>query len=167
MVITMYYINYFFIFSILGHLFESILSKKSGILFGYWTPVYGFGCLIILFIHRILDKYQNDKNISKISKKVILFLSSFIILSIIELIGGYLIELIFGIEMWNYSNFMFNIGKYISLETSLIWGISSLILIYVLKPFIDKIINRIPKVITYILSFLFVLDCMLTLLLKK
>lgn len=129
--------------------------------------MYGFGCLIILFIHKLLDKYEKDKNINNFSKKIILFFTSFIILSIIELIGGFLIELIFGIEMWNYSNFMFNIGKYISLETSLIWGISSLILIYALKPFIDKIINRIPKVITYILSFLFVLDCMLTLLLKR
>ena len=167
MVITMYYINYFFIFSIIGHLFETIISNKSGILYGFWTPVYGFGCLIILFIHKLLDKYEKDKNINNFSKKIILFFTSFIILSIIELIGGFLIELIFGIEMWNYSNFMFNIGKYISLETSLIWGISSLILIYALKPFIDKIINRIPKVITYILSFLFVLDCMLTLLLKR
>lgn len=162
----MYYINYFFIFSIFGHIFESFISKKSGILYGYWTPVYGFGCLIILFIHKLLDKYEKNNNLSNFSKKLILFFTSFFVLSIIELIGGFLIELIFGIEMWNYSKFKFNIGKYISIETSLVWGMSSLILIYFLKPLIDKLINKIPKSITYILIFLFILDCILTLIFK-
>ena len=46
-----YYLNYFFIFSIIGHLIESLLvlifdwNFKSGYLYGYWTPVYGLGSL--------------------------------------------------------------------------------------------------------------------------
>ena len=49
----MYYLNYFFIFSIFGHLFETLLFKfmnknlKSGFLYGYWTPVYGLGVVLI------------------------------------------------------------------------------------------------------------------------
>lgn len=167
MVITMYYINYFFIFSILGHIFETIISNKSGILYGYWTPVYGFGCILILIIHKLLDNYQKIKNIGKFKKIIILFFTSFVILSIVELIGGYLIELIFGIEMWNYSSFIFNIGKYISLETSLIWGISSIILIYIIKPFLDKYVYKIPKIISYVLLILLFVDCVATLTFKN
>ena len=47
----MYYINLFFVYSILGFVFETILSQfwsgvfNSGILFGPWTPVYGIGVM--------------------------------------------------------------------------------------------------------------------------
>ena len=58
MVISMYYINYFFVMSIFGHLMETILFPKmsSGILFSYWTPIYGIGSLIILFIYNCVHK---------------------------------------------------------------------------------------------------------------
>ena len=157
----MYYINYFFVFSIFGHLLESLLSKKSGILYGYWTPVYGFGCLLILYIHKLLDKFFKKYNIKKF-KALILFITSFIFLSLIELIGGILIKKLFGFDMWNYKKMIFNIGKYISIETAIIWGISSIILVYLIKPFLDKIIVLIPKYISYILILFFIIDCIST-----
>ena len=58
----MYYLNYFFIFSIFGHLYETLLFKiveekgTSGFLYGYWTPVYGVGVVLILFISNHLFK---------------------------------------------------------------------------------------------------------------
>ena len=161
----MYYINYFFIFSIFGHLLETILSKKSGILYGFWTPIYGFGCLLILYIHNLLDKFFKKYNIKRY-KPIILFITSAIFLSLIELMGGILIKKIFGFDMWNYEKMLFNIGKYISLETALIWGTSSIILIYLIKPFLDKYIYLIPKYISYILIILFIIDCIFTLIIK-
>jgi len=95
-----------------------------------------------------------------------LFLSCSIILSIIEAIGGYLIEYLFHITIWDYSNYKFNIGKYAALEMSLIWGLSSILVVYFLKPFIDKIIGKIPKYLTYILIILFILDLFLTIIIK-
>ena len=161
----MYYINYFFIFSILGHLLETIISRKSGILYGFWTPVYGFGVLIILYIHKLLDKFFKKYNIKRY-KPIILFVTSSIFLSLIELIGGILIKKLFGFDMWNYEKMLFNIGKYISLETGIIWGTSSIILIYLIKPFLDKYNHLIPKYISYILVFIFIIDCISTFIFK-
>ena len=158
----MYYINYFFIFSILGHLLEIILYNKSGILFGWWTPVYGIGTVIILLIHKCLDKFK----LNKVLKPIVLFLACSIILSIIEAIGGYLIESLFHVTFWDYSSYKFNIGKYAALEMSLIWGLSSILVIYFLKPLIDKIIGKIPKYLTYTLILLFVIDLFLTIIIK-
>lgn len=158
----MYYINYFFIFSILGHLIEIILNNKSGILFGWWTPVYGIGTIIILAIHKYIDKFK----LSKILKPIVLFLSCSIILSIIEAIGGYLIEYLFHTTFWDYSNYKLNIGKYAALEMSLIWGLGSILVIYFIKPLIDKIIGKIPQYLTYILIILFMLDLFLTIIIK-
>lgn len=161
---NMFYLNYFFVFSIIGHIVESFVysNGESGILFGWWTPVYGIGVLIILLIHKLIDKIK----LNKIGKGTLLFLLSALILSIIEAIGGYLIEWLFNYTFWDYCNYKFNIGKYAALEMALIWGVSSLILIYILKPLLDKIISKIPKYFTYILSVLLILDLFFTIILK-
>ncbi len=164
MVNYMYYLNYFFIFSILGHFIECFFysNGESGILLGYWTPIYGFGTIIILFINKIIDKLK----LNKILKVITLFFSSAIFLAIIEAIGGYLIKWIFNTELWNYSSHKFNIGEYTSLEMSLIWGLSSILLIYFLKPIVDKIVNKIHKFITYILIVLLIIDLIATIVVK-
>ena len=82
------------------------------------------------------------------------------------MIGGILIEKIFGIVFWDYSDCKYNIGKYICLEMSLLWGIASIAFIYLLKPLIDKIIKHIPNIVIYILIFLILLDLIATLFLK-
>ena len=59
---NMYYLNCFFIYSILGHLIETIIALitgngfKSGFLYGWWTPVYGMGAVTILFVSEYLFK---------------------------------------------------------------------------------------------------------------
>ena len=162
----MYYINYFFIFSIIGHLIETVFVSNftSGILYGWWTPVYGFGAVLILLIGKVIDKFNlKGKRIFKI---LITYLLCMIILSLIELIGGYLIKFIFDRELWNYEKHKFNIGPYISLEMANIWGIASIFVLYVLKPIVDKIEKYIPKWITYILIVLFSIDVLATILFK-
>lgn len=158
----MYYLNYFFIFSIIGHIIESLLFNKSGILFGWWTPIYGIGVLIILLIHKFVDKLK----LNKLLKFITLFFASIIILSLIEWASGSLIELIFNTTFWDYSDLKFNLGKYVALEISLIWGISSILIIYFIKPLLDKIISKIPRYFTYILIILFILDLLLTIIVK-
>lgn len=160
----MYYLNYFFIMSILGHIIESLFYSNgdSGILLGYWTPIYGIGTVIILLINKFINKFK----LNKVLKILYLFLFSAIVLSIIEALGGYLIKWIFDVEMWNYTNHKFNIGRYTSLEMSLIWGLSSVLLIYYIKPLIDKFIDKIPKILTYILVGLFIIDIFITLIIK-
>ena len=45
-----YYLNYFFLFSIFGHFIEGFFYSDgdSGILNGYWTPIYGLGVIVII-----------------------------------------------------------------------------------------------------------------------
>ena len=164
MVKYMYYLNYFFMFSILGHFLESFFYSNgdSGILLGYWTPIYGIGTVIILLINKWVKKFK----LNKILTFLYLFLFSAIALSIIEALGGYLIKWIFNIELWNYTNHKFNIGRYTSLEMLLIWGMSSILVIYFIKPIIDKIMDKIPKILTYILIGLFIIDLIITLINK-
>ncbi len=161
----MYYLNYFFIMSLIGHFIETFIYSdgNSGILLAPWTPVYGIGTILILLINKVINKYIKNKYV----KIILLFLSSMIILSIIEAMGGYLIEYLFHTTFWDYSDFKFNIGKYIAVEIAIIWGLCSILLIYFIKPLIDKIISKIPKYLTYTLLILFIIDLVLTLIIKR
>lgn len=152
-----YYTNIFFLFSIIGHFLETIIhpSYDSGILVGYWTPVYGFGVVIILLIYEVIEgKIINRKWL----RPILLVVISTIILSVMEMIGGYLIQMVFHRVFWNYKGHKFNIGLYTSLEMAGVWGIASLIIVYILRPILNLFINKIPKWITWVLVFLFILD---------
>ena len=161
----MYYLKYFFVTSILGFFIESILwhGHESGILYGPWTPVYGIGSIIIVILS---NKIFKKRNINGFLKFLILFIFCFLILSFIELIGGVLIEKIFGYAFWDYTKYRFNIGKYICLEISLIWGFVSCLFVLI-KPIIDKIIKCIPNLVFYIFLTLFLIDIFCTLVFKK
>ena len=160
----MYYINYFFIFSIFGHFIESFFysNGESGILFGYWTPIYGIGTIIILFINKNINKLKSNK----IIKVILLFLSCSIILSLIESIGGYLLKWIFNIELWNYSDHKDAIGKYICVTNSLIWGVLGTLNIYFVYPIMKKLLKKIPSFYTYIVLGLFTIDFLITMIVK-
>lgn len=152
-----YYLNAFFIFSIIGHFLESVLhpSYESGILNGYWTPIYGIGVVVILLINKVL---KEKLKVSKYFYPFILFITCSIVLAIIELIGGHLIQFLFKRVFWNYKYQKFNIGIYTSLEMAIVWGIASIVTVYILKPIIDFVVPKIPKVITNILLILFITD---------
>ncbi len=164
----MYYFNNFLLFSIFGHLLESIIylflnnNGYSGILYGPWTPVYGFGIILIIIIYNLIKKTK----LTGIKKVISIFLISMILLTIIEFIGGISIEYFFHKKLWSYTNLKFHIGRYIALEISIIWGLCSILYIYLIKPITDKIIKRIPYYITICISVFFVIDLILTIINK-
>lgn len=165
----MYYINCLYFYSFLGFALESEVYKlnnsnlHSGIFYGPITEVYGFGIIALI----LLKKYFIDKlKCNKYLKIIITFISSLIVLTLIELIGGNILHLIFNINMWNYTKKAFNIGKYICLELSIIWGLFGIIFIYYLKDNLDKIIKLIPQKLTYILLIINIIDTIAILLNK-
>lgn len=161
----MFYINFFLFFSIFGYLFETICSYifksgfNSGILYGPWTPLYGFGVIIIMLLS---NKIFESLHLNKVVETIVVFVVITIVLTVLEWLGGVLIEKLFHITFWDYSNYKFHIGKYISLEMSLLWGVGGIILIYLVIPFVCEFIKKIPFFITMILSSLFIIDFIVT-----
>lgn len=157
----LYYINVFLIYSMIGFLMETSLKTfffhhmNNGTMYGPWIPVYGLGCCLIIVCMRFVF---NRIKVNRLSKVCLFFLLSTLTLTLLELIGGVFIEAISGKVFWDYSDLKYNFGHYIALEISLIWGVLSLLIIYVMKPFIDKIIKKIPKYLTYLVLILFILD---------
>ena len=161
----MYYLNTFLLYSILGFLLETIRSFlvnskfTSGILYGPWTPIYGIGIVIVILISNYLFAHLH---LSRWIETFITFVIITLILTLLEWIGGILIEKIFHTVFWDYSKEAFSIGKYISLSKSLMWGVGSIIFIYVLKPLLEGVIKHIPIPVTIILTLLMLSDFILT-----
>ena len=156
-----YYLNNFLFFAILGFIYENILQLiltgefTSNPFYGLWMPIYGFGVIIMIFLTRLVF---NRVKLNRPLKIIILFLTVTILLTILELAGGYLTEFIFHKSFWDYTDMKYNFGKYISLEVSLVWGTACLIFLYVVKPLTDKFIKKIPKFISIILLILIIID---------
>lgn len=165
----MYYIKIFLLYSLLGFIMESTLykvntmNKHSGIFYGPITAVYGVGIVSI----ELLNKYFFQRiNCHKILKVIIEFIILTIILSLIEYLGGNILNNLFNIDMWDYSNIEPHFGKYICLKNSIIWGILGTIYIHIFKPFTDKLIKQISNKETYLFVILFIIDLMYTLISK-
>ena len=162
----MYNLNVFLIYSVLGNIFERILMNirhvdyVSGFMGTIFTPLYGIAILIILFIHK---KIKINNNILKILVEFIIFL---LVLSFLEIISGLLILNIFNKVYWNYDRMKYNIGKYISLETGILWGIMGLIAVYIIHPIINVLIKYTPKIVTIILSIIFIINLIYVLIVK-
>ncbi len=164
----MYFLNSFFIYSIIGYIMEMIIgfimganNPESGILYGPWTPIYGFSSVLIIIIS---EKLFKSLHLSRFKETIIVFFISVFLLMGIEYLGGYLIEVVFGFSFWDYSNFKFHIGKYTCFEMGLVWGILGILFIYVFKPFMDRFINKIPRMVTILLIIFIVFDLIVRLL---
>ena len=160
----MYYLNMYFIGSFLGYLIETFLktlvfhSMNNGILYGPWIPLYGIGIVISILVTKKIFKMK----IKNILKFIISFIIIFIIITIIEETSGLLIEYFFHTYFWKYDKLFLNIGHYISIEMSIIWGIVSLLFICYLKPILDLFIKKIPKILTLGILLLHILDIITT-----
>ena len=166
----MLYINYLFIYSVFGFLLESTIykignyNKHSSIFYGPYTLVYGFGVLLSILVYEYLEK--RIRNMNKFLKIIFYFIVFTILLSLIEYIGGNILNFIFDIDMWDYSNHKYHFGKYICLTNSIIWGVLGTINIYFIYPNLKKVIKKIPNLYTIIIVFIFLIDLIMTLITK-
>ena len=160
-----YYLAYFLLFCILGSFFEETLKAfflpnlKSGILKGPFVPVYGVGILIILLFGKLV--YEKMEG-SKLKRYVIIFFGVTIFLTLLEWSSGMLIETLFDKVMWNYDDIPFHFGHYISLPTSIGWGLGACLFLRYVKSLTDKVIKKIPKILTYLVLSIFLFDILYT-----
>lgn len=154
----------FFIYSVIGYLVEfiycSIKEKRlvfnRGFLIGPYLPIYGVGAVIMI---NILDQYKNDL--------LVLFIMSMVVCTIIEYITSFILEKIFSIRWWDYQDRKYNINGRVCLENSFFFGIAGVIQIRYFNPFINRIIDLIPKtgfmIISISLLVIFLADIIITL----
>ncbi|WP_423363343.1 putative ABC transporter permease [Mycoplasma sp. P36-A1] len=152
----------FIIYSFFGWLMESLLFTmrkgkfvNRGFLKGPYTPIYGVGMIIIL---KLLSPFH--------SNIFLLFISSGIICSVLEYITGFVLEKTFKTRWWDYSKKPFNLQGYVCLENSIDWCILGCVMIRIVQPEVNKLINVFTystlSIIVYVILAIMILDLITT-----
>ena len=141
----------FYIYSVIGWIMEStfvsIKMKKTynrGFFIGPYCPIYGFGALIIaLYI------FQYKEN------PFTVFILTLVICSVLEYITSWGLEKLFKTRWWDYSKKPFNLNGRVCGENSILFGLCGIIMVYIIHPIFNKIINNINPTLLTILSIIF------------
>lgn len=155
---VLFYFLIFIIYAFLGWLIEtirvSIKSKKfvdRGFLLGPIIPIYGISSVIMILY---LNGYRDNP--------LTVFLLAMIVCSFIEYITSYIFEKIFDARWWDYSNRKFNINGRVCLYNVFWFGILSLLLIYLINPFIENFVLNLNikffNIISITLLIIFLID---------
>ena len=129
-----------------------------------WINIYATGAIIIF-----LTCYKNRKSPLKV------FIISLILCGILEFFAGFLIyKFGNGFRCWNYNTEILNfgnVGGFICLRSVLFFGLSGLLLIYVIIPFCFYLANKMNKKAFIILCIslfsLFIIDEIYNLLIAR
>ena len=152
------YFLLFIIYSFIGWIIEDLYCYfdsgkmvNRGFLIGPVCPIYGVGCLLLVFL---LKKYINEP--------LVLFVISIFICSILEYVTSYVLEKLFKVRWWDYSNLKYNINGRICLETMIPFGIIGTLIVCYINPFMLNLINKMPLIFLnisfYIILVIFVID---------
>ena len=153
----------FLIYSFLGWCVEvSFVAVNSGrvvnrgFLNGPVCPIYGVGMLGALLL---LEPVSGNL--------LLLFLLGMLLCTLVELIGGWVLERAFHTRWWDYSDEPFNLGGYICLRFSIMWGLAVTFAVRLIHPLIFAMVNWIPMlpggILLGLLYGLFTADFVLTL----
>ena len=130
----------FFLYCVLGWCFETtVVSVKQrhfvnrGFLRGPMLPIYGFGAVLLL--HVSLPLYD---------RPAALFFASMAAATVFEYIVGVVMEKLFKVKYWDYSEHRFQFRGYICLQSSLCWGFLGLILARFIHRPVEWVIAALP-----------------------
>jgi uncharacterized membrane protein len=165
-------IFFFFLGSIGGYLWEILLYllkdghfRNRGFLYGPWLPIYGTGGVMFFLLlgHSCVGispcHFPRTKPLSPLT----VFLSSAALGGTLELLVGWMLDKIWQLRYWDYSEYFLNLNGYICFVSIIGFAIAGSIWIGILTPFLQKLWFHIPlgyrRRINTLLVLLLLVDC--------
>lgn len=155
---------YFVVYSLLGWVVEVCFCSintgsfvNRGFLNGPVCPIYGFGMVAVLVFLWPLRHHLAG-----------LYVGAVILTSALELVTGWVLKKLFHTSWWDYSDMRFNLGGYICLRFSLVWGVGATLVVKLLHPAVAALVAMMPHMLGIVLAvfvvILFVCDLVITVL---
>lgn len=146
--ISIYFILlYFFVYGFLGWCtevgfaaFKTHHFVNRGFLNGPICPIYGVGVTAVI---TVLTPYKSDI--------IVLYILSVVLVTVLEGVTGWAMDKIFHNKWWDYSDMPLNIGGYVCLLFSIVWGFACLFIIYFIQPLVHDLLAFIPTIVGIIL----------------
>ena len=138
---------YFFVYGFLGWCtevgfaaFKTHHFVNRGFLNGPICPIYGVGVTAVI---TVLTPYKSDI--------IVLYILSVVLVTVLEGVTGWAMDKIFHNKWWDYSDMPLNIGGYVCLLFSIVWGFACLFIIYFIQPLVHDLLAFIPTIVGIIL----------------
>ena len=152
------YICLFMIYGILGWIYESTFCtiktqkwENRGFLYGPFCPIYGVGAVLASLIVSAYRFYD----LPIVGWKI--FLISFFGSMILEYVTSWGLEKLFHAIWWDYSHLPLNLNGRISLFTSIGFGFGGLLIVYIIAPFAEKIVDSMSSIWIEFLALFFIM----------
>lgn len=170
------YVICFFLYSVIGWCYEVFLEvvvykwgfSNRGVLFGPYTPVYGFGALTFIFlVYPLIAGKEVKRRVIMIP--VVFFLCMGIATGI-ELVTSYLLEYTMGSWAWDYLSYPYNFQGRIALSPSVRFGLGGLLFLYVLQPLFDRLCTALKdkaRAVSVVILCVLLTDCVYSFLLSR
>lgn len=130
----------FFIYAFLGWCSEVAFVAVNtgelvnrGFLNGPVCPIYGVGMVLVLLCTRPLA-----------DNLFVLFAGGMLVTSALEFFTGWALKKLFHTSWWDYSDKPFNLGGYICLSFSLLWGLGVVGVVRLVHPMIEGLVAAVP-----------------------
>ena len=148
----------YMIYSFIGWCGEVVVAAvkrhrfvNRGAVSGPFCPIYGLGAAVVAVFFPELK-----------GNPLFLFLGGMVVNTFVEYVTGRIMEMSLHKKWWDYSDQKFNLGGYVCLKTSVLWGICTVLMIYVLNPVFTGRVGLIPKlwgeIILWVLFGLLIVD---------
>ncbi|MCE5342533.1 MAG: hypothetical protein LLF96_02955 [Eubacteriales bacterium] len=132
---------YFFSYAFLGWCAEVVFAAfkngrfvNRGFLNGPVCPIYGFGIVAVLFC---LQPFGQNL--------LLLYVGAVVLITVLELATGFIMEKLFHQRWWDYSKMPLNIGGYVCLPFSLLWGVACVLIVYGFHPVVARFTGLLPQ----------------------
>lgn len=134
---------FFFVYGFLGWVCEVAFAAAKevrfvnrGFLLGPICPIYGVGVTIVVWLLEPFKSYPIAE-----------YVMCTVVCSLLELFTGMILKALFHERFWDYSDMKFNIGGYICLTFSVLWGAVCMIILHFMHPAIYFLIKKFPHIL--------------------
>ena len=134
------WLTFFYLYCFFGWIFESTyvsLKQKRFVNRGFlrlpMLPLYGSGAVMMLWVSL---PFQDSL--------ILTYISGVIGATALEYVTGYVMERLFRVRYWDYSNQPFNVHGYICLTSSIAWGFLTIFMTHVIHKPIERAVLAMP-----------------------
>ena len=138
------FIFYSFVGWVLEEVHESIRERKlvnRGFLVGPICPIYGFASIVIT---NYISRYKEDF--------IVMFILSVVLCGILEYLTSLLLEKIFKVRWWDYSDMKFNIDGRVTLINLILFGVAASVTNYFVHPHVVSFLESLPNTVIMVLA---------------
>lgn len=139
---------FFYFYCFFGWVFEStFVSVKSrrfvnrGFIRGPFLPIYGSGAIMMLLVSM---PFQDNIFLT--------YIAGCIGATILELVTGIVMESLFKVRYWDYSNQRFNYKGHICLSSTIAWGFLTILMTGFVHRGVEKVVFAIPSIVVSVVT---------------